>query len=69
MLKRKHPLNLRDICIRKVRKILNDVLANWIRMLGLAGTISIQSYRQQLEEVTNESKTVNELHHYGHTFK
>jgi hypothetical protein len=55
------PLTLRDACLRKVRETLNDVLEKWFRMLRLAGTRSIYSYSQQVDEVTNECKKLSEL--------
>jgi hypothetical protein len=54
------PLTLTEISMRRERETLNNVLANWIRMLLLAGTRGIKSYSQQVEEVTNKCKKLNE---------
>jgi hypothetical protein len=54
------PLTLTEISMRRERETLNNVLAYWIRILLLAGTRGIQSYSQQLEEVKNKCKTLNE---------
>ena len=56
----KQPLTLTEISMRRERETLNNVLANWIRMLLLAATRGIQSHSQQVEEVTNKCKTLNE---------
>ena len=59
MASRKQPLTLTEISMRRERETLNNVLANWIRMLLLAGNVGIWSYCQQVKKVRNECKTVN----------
>jgi hypothetical protein len=39
---------------------MNNVLANWINMLFLAGSDGIWSYSHQVKEVTNECRALNE---------
>jgi hypothetical protein len=56
----KQPLTLTEISMRRERETLNNVLADWIRMLLLAGNYGIWNYSQQVEEVTNKCKTLNE---------
>jgi len=54
------PLTLTEISMRRTRETLNNVLANWIRMLLLAANDGIRSYSQRVEKVTKECKTLNE---------
>jgi hypothetical protein len=57
---RMHPLTLRGMCVRKVLEIFNDRLVNWITTLCLAANRDIWIYRQRVEEIMNECKTLNE---------
>lgn len=54
------PLTLTEISLRRERETLNNVLANWIRMLLLAGNDGVWCYSHQVENVTNKCKTLNE---------
>jgi hypothetical protein len=55
------PLTLTEICMRREREILNNVLAYWIRILRRAGDDGIWSYYRQVKNVLNKCKTLNEF--------
>ena len=55
------PLTLTEISVRRQRETLKNVLADWIRMLLLAGNDGVWSYSQQVEKVRNKCKALNEL--------
>jgi hypothetical protein len=57
---RSEPLTLSDACIKKLRKMFNDVLENWIKILCLAEIGVPGSYLQKVKDVKNECKTMNE---------
>ena len=60
MPKRRHLLPMRDASMQKVSQMFQNVLRIWIGKLCLAQTTGIRHYRQQVEYVMNECKTVNE---------
>jgi hypothetical protein len=61
MPERKLPMTARYTCIEKAREMLRDVLGRWIGKLCVAEMSGLLYYRQQVEDVTSECRTMNEF--------